>query len=215
LTSQGWLVFVIAMLATGSAYVTVASLSGFFSQSPIAAAFSIVGSTDGFPRESNGGWSLHFVGNDPTPEGCKNLVNTTFNQGYSLETYVSSNAVKAGGLVCIDVVLQNVNGTVVTWGHSDELLTAYRVTDSSGQVFNSFTCYPTVPPPGQGPGADVPRPDAGCSGIWDTSASSSAGVVPQPGSYQIVASASYPGIGANTTATAKSSADFVVLAPWT
>jgi hypothetical protein len=139
-------------------------------------------------------------------------VNTTFNQGYSLGTYLSSNAVKAGGLVCIDIVLQNVNGTVVTWGHSDELLMAYKVTDSSGQVFDGFNCYPTVPPPGQGPGADVPRPVAGCSSIWDTSVSNN-GVVPQPGAYQIVASASYPGIGANTTATAQSSTDVVVLLP--
>jgi hypothetical protein len=202
------------MLVTGGAYVAIISVSGYPQQSSIAtSAFSTVGSTDGFPRESNGGWALNFVGNDPNPEGCNNLVNTTLNQGYSLETYVSSNAVKAGGLVCISIVLQNVNGTVVTWGHSDELTIGYNLTNSSGHVVDSIYCIPTVPPPGQGPGADIPRPMAGCSSVWDTSAFNKAGVAPQPGTYHIVASASYPGIGANTTVTGQSTTDVFVLQP--
>ena len=154
---------------------------------------------------------VHTVGSDPTPEGCRNLVAATFHEGYSLKTYLSSNAVKAGGLVCVDIVLQHVNGTVVTWGRSDELITGFNVTNSSGQVLDSLTCIPTVPPLGQGPGADVPRPVSGCSSVWDTSVSNLAGVVPRPGTYHIIASASYPGIGANTSATARSST--VVILP--
>jgi hypothetical protein len=64
----------IAMLVTGSAYIALISVLGSLPQSSATTTtVSIVGSTDGFPRESNGGWSLNFVGNDPTPEGCRNL----------------------------------------------------------------------------------------------------------------------------------------------
>jgi len=175
---------VTVMLVTGSSYVALASIAGSFPQSSVAATttvFSTLGSRDGFPRSSSGGWPLNYFGDDPTPEGCKNLVNTTFKEGHSLKTFVSSNAVKAGGLVCIDVVLQNVNGTVVTWGHSDELLTGYKATDSTGRVFQSINCIPSVPPPGMGPGADVPRPVAGCASVWETSLSDETGVAPHPG----------------------------------
>ncbi len=202
------------MLATSSAYVALMTASGYAPQSSIATTtFSIVGSIDGFPRESNGGWALHFIGNEPNPEGCNNLLNTTLQQGYSVNTYLSSNAVKAGDLVCVSVVLQNVNGTVVTWGQSDELRAGYNVTDSSGRVVDSIDCIPTVPPVGQGQGANVPRLFVECSSVWDTSVSNKAGVTPQPGSYHIIAFASYPGIGANETATAQSSSDFIILMP--
>src|SRR6267378_2507952 len=130
------------MLVTGSSYVALISVPGLPQSSMTATStstFSIVGSTDGFPRESNGGWMVHTVGSDPTPEGCRNLVAATFHEGYSLKTYLSSNAVKAGGLVCVDIVLQHVNGTVVTWGRSDELITGFNVTNSSGQVLDSLT----------------------------------------------------------------------------
>ena len=101
LTSQSALVFVTAMLVAGSSYVALVSVSGHLPRSSVTATytstFSIVGSTHGFPRESNGGWMVHTVGSDPTPEGCRNLVAATFHEGYSLKTYLSSNAVKAGG----------------------------------------------------------------------------------------------------------------------
>jgi hypothetical protein len=40
--------------------------------------------------------------------------------------------VNAGALVCISIVLQNVNGTEVTYGNSGDASTGFNVTDSSG-----------------------------------------------------------------------------------
>ncbi len=202
------------MLLAIGVYVVAGSTYGERGQSSTGRteAFSIIGSTEGFPRDASGGWTLHYFGSNPSPANCTNLLNSTFSQGYTLETYSSSNAVKAGGLVCINIVLSNVNGTVVTWGHSDELLTGYEVVNSSGTVFDSFRCIPDVPPPGQGPGAEAPRLIAGCTGIWDTGLTSG-GSVPAPGIYFVRASASYPGTRANSTATDQSSTEILILSP--
>jgi len=172
-------------------------------------------STSGFPRDASGGWTLNFVGTNPTPAGCTDLVQTAFIQGYSLKTYVSSSAVTAGGLVCIDIVLQNVNGTAVTWGTSSLFrFIGYNLTDSSGRTVDSFYCHPTVPPPGQGPGPNVLRTTTYCAAIWDTSVPNAAGVSPQPGTYHITASAAYPGAGGpDSIATAQSAASVTVLPP--
>ncbi len=193
--------------------VATGAVSSYAAISHTASTTASANSTSGYPRTASGGWSLNFVGTDPTPAGCTDLVRTTFIQGYSLKTYVSSNAVTTGGLVCIDIVLQNVNGTVVTWGTSDLFRSiGYNLTDSSGRVVDSFYCQPTVPPPGQGPGADVPRTTTFCAAIWDTSAPNASGIPPQPGTYHITASAAYPGIaGPNSTATAQSTVSVAVL----
>jgi hypothetical protein len=201
---------VLILVATGAvstyAYETHNNMS-----SHVAAAAN---STDGFPRESSGGWTVSFVGDNPTPAGCDSLLGTTLNQGYTLKTYVSSGGVKAGGLVCVDIVLQNVNGTMVTDGTVDKIRwLGYQLVDSSGKVVDQFYCHPMPPPTGQGHAPSTPHTAFNCGAMWDTNVPNAAGVAPQPGTYHIIASASYPATSANsaTNATAYGRADVAVL----
>jgi hypothetical protein len=171
-----------------------------------------VDSTQELPRNSVGGYDLKFIANDPVPLGCTNLVGTSFEQGYLLQTYVSSGSVKTGGVVCIDIVLRNMNGSIITWGTSDKFSSiGYTLTDSTGRVVDEFYCHPTVPPPGQGPGQNVPRMFTYCAAIWETSIKDRAGVAPQPGTYHLSASATFPGLAGGSSATARSEVDLSVL----
>jgi hypothetical protein len=107
----------------------------FVVQSPITSSTTsttTVDPTDGFPRNAAGGWDVQFVGADPNPIGCDYSLGSTFGEGYSLSIYSEYDAVNAGALVCISIVLQNVNGTEVTYGNSGDASTGFNVTDSSG-----------------------------------------------------------------------------------
>jgi hypothetical protein len=186
--------FVVQPIETSSASTTTADLA------------------DGFPRNSAGGWDLHFVGSDPNPIGCNFSLGSTLGDGYSLSVYSEDNVVKPGGLVCISVALVNVSGTVVTWGNSSEVETWFNVTDSSGKLVFQDSCIPSDEPTTY-PGANDVRRSFACSAIWDTSVASATGVVPTPGAYSITAFAAYPG---NTNqppvlAVTRESANFTVL----
>jgi hypothetical protein len=149
--------------------------------------------TDGFPRNAAGGWDMGYVGSDPNPTGCDYSLGSTFGDGYSLSIYSEYDAVKAGGLVCISIVLMNVSGTTVTYGNSSEVETGFNVTDSSGRIVLQDSCIPDDQPPNPQGHENAARKIFECGAIWDTSVASAAGVVPTPGSYTITAFASYPG----------------------
>jgi hypothetical protein len=135
---------------------------------------------------------MHFVGSDPNPIGCNYSLGSTSGEGYSLSIYSEYDAVKAGGLVCISIVLMNLNGAVVTWGNSSKVETGFNVTDSSGKLVFQDSCSPSDEPTTY-PGAKDARMIFGCEAILDTSVASAAGAVPTPGTYTITAFASYPG----------------------
>jgi len=168
--------------------------------------------TDGIPRNAAGGWDMGFVGSDPNPIGCDYQLGSTSGEGYSLSVNSEYDAVKAGGLVCISIVLMNVNGAIVTWGNSSEVETGFNVTDSSGKLVFQDSCIPSDVPTIY-PGARDARLIFGCSAIWDTSVASAPGAVPAPGTYAITAFASYPGTTSQppVLAVTTKSVDFTIL----
>jgi hypothetical protein len=149
--------------------------------------------TDGFPRNAAGGWDVNYVGADPNPIGCDYSLGSTFGEGYSLSIYSEYDAVNAGALVCISIVLQNVNGTEVTYGNSGDASTGFNVTDSSGKLVIQDSCISTDEPPNPQGHEDAVQKIFECEAIWDTSVASATGAVPTPGIYAITAFASYPG----------------------
>ena len=169
--------------------------------------------TDGFPRNAAGGWALNYAESDPDPIGCNYSLGSTFGEEYSLSIYSEYNAVKAGGLVCISIVLMNVGGTVVTWGNSSEVETGFNVTDSSGKLVFHDSCIPSDEPTIY-PGAMDARTTFECGAIWDTSVASAIGAVPIPGTYAITAFARYPGTTDQppVLAVTRESVNFTVLA---
>jgi len=169
--------------------------------------------TNGFPRNAAGGWSLGYVGSDPNPIGCNYSVGSTFGEGYSLSVYSEYDTVKLGGLVCISVVLVNVNGTEVTYGNSSEVETGFNVTDSSGKLVFQDSCIPDEGPPNPQGNENAARKIFECGAVWDTSVVSATGVVATPGVYAITAFAAYPGTTSQppVLAVTRESANFTVL----
>jgi hypothetical protein len=187
----------------------------FVVRSPIVSSTTsttTVDPTDGFPRNAAGGWDVHYVGADPNPVGCNYSLGSTFGEGYSLSIYSEYDAVKAGGLACISIVLVNVNGTVVTWGNSSEAETGFNVTDSSGKLVFQDSCIPDDEPTIYSGAMDA-RSTFGCEDMWDTGVAAATGVVPTPGTYTITAFAAFPGMGSEppVVAAVRESVSFTIL----
>jgi hypothetical protein len=168
---------------------------------------------DGFPRNAAGGWDIGYVGSDPNPIGCNFSLGSTFGEGYSLSVYSEYDAVKAGDLVCISIVLVNMNGTTVTYGDSSKVETGFNVTDSSGKLVFQDSCIPDGEPPNPQGRENAVRKVFECGAVWDTGVASAAGVTPTPGTYTITAIAAYPGTPSQppVVAITRESVNFTVL----
>jgi hypothetical protein len=127
-----------------------------------------------------------------TPDGCSTLVNTASSQGFQVKTYVSAAPAKIGSVLCIDVVLLDVSGHNLTQQSTDYSV-AWNLTDSSGRVLTSSSCYPNAPPqsPDAGNSPSPPLPFVSCGGVWNTSSLIN-GVTPQAGTYQVNVAAVVP-----------------------
>ncbi len=217
--------FVIAG-AVGYAFLLSASSGSKPTDSSSSAASSSGpnGGASSVTNSSGADICCHFVGSDPTPAGCKTPLGTpTLNEGYSLQIYVSSRAVNAkGDALCITPVLHNVNGTILTFGTRDGRVSiSYNVTDPSGKVVYQNDCPDYTSPPAYMSSYNQTDSTFGCTAVWYTTGSapgshvsSSASSTPQPGTYLITCTASFPGLGGlDTKASASVSATLTVSSP--
>jgi hypothetical protein len=161
-----------------------------------------------FNSTYTGSITFHYGPNSTVPEECSTLVNTVSNQGYEVETYVSSASAKTGSVMCIGIVVVNVSGPALIPGSGVNI--QFNVTDSSGRVVTYSICYPHAPP--QSPGdssSPKPMPSMSCAVAWDTS-SPADGVIPGAGTYQVTTAAQVPNSSASGYQTISSNSTLVL-----
>jgi hypothetical protein len=204
------------------AYALLSIGSGFPNARIAPSSSSIVGAPFG-TNSSGANICCHFFGSDPTPAGCKTPLGTPkFNEGYSLQIYVSSRTADANGdAVCITPVLRNLNGTTLSFGtRSGRVSMSYNVTDTSGKVVYQNECPYYTSPPAYMSSYNVTESTFGCTAVWYTTGSAPGGGVSsatsstlKAGKYLITCTASFPGLGGlDTKANASVSATLTVSA---
>jgi len=117
-------------------------------------------------------------------------VSSVSSQGYAINTLVSSASARWGDVVCVNVVLQNLEGRNLTLASNGGLTISYNITESDGVVVYSNSCAMAAP------GAAASKGHIGslsCEGFWDTGAMHD-GTLPGTGAYSIVARADVPGV---------------------
>jgi hypothetical protein len=134
-------------------------------------------------------------GGAATPEACiEKLVKTVVDQGYELQTFLSSTSAKEGNYVCINVVLLNVGGRDLTVGSHSGYVTSYNITESDGAVVFQKSCT-TTPPQGAASGnasnSRSPISSWTCQGFWSTGTAYH-GLLPGAGTYDLVVTAFVP-----------------------
>ena len=125
---------------------------------------------------------------------CTTLVKTESTQGYAINTFLSSTSAKIGDYVCINVILQNIDGRNLTVSSGGGLTISYTVTEKNGTaVFHDSCTEATIAPSASGNATTSQDPIGSwsCGSAWDTG-SAYDGVVPGPGTYYIVASVDVP-----------------------
>ena len=126
---------------------------------------------------------------------CLTLVKTVSSQGYAINTYVSSTSAREGDVVCIIVVLLNMDGRNLTLSSDGGMGVSYTITERSGAVVYQRSCAltPSAVAPGNATTTASPIGAWSCGGFWDTGAPYN-GIIPGAGTYDISYQASVPDI---------------------
>jgi hypothetical protein len=126
---------------------------------------------------------------------CAKLVKSVTSQGYAFNTFLSTASARMGDAVCINVVLQNIDGRNLTLASDGGLSVSYNITEKSGVVVYQNVCTETPPVvvAGSAPVSTGPIGSWSCGGFWSTGEAYQ-GIIPQPGTYDIVAKASVPNL---------------------
>jgi hypothetical protein len=126
---------------------------------------------------------------------CGTLVKTQPSQGYVINTFLSSTSVELGNQVCVNVILENIDGRNLTVSSGGGLTIAYNITEKDGAVVFHRSCTEATLPPSSANTSVTEGPIASwsCGGFWDTGAAYD-GIVPGPGSYNVVASVQVPNV---------------------
>jgi hypothetical protein len=137
---------------------------------------------------SNAGASTQPLGSS-APAPCAISVNTVPSQGYAINTLVSSTSTPLGDVVCVNVILQNLDGRSLTLASAAGMTISYDITGRDGAVVYSNSC--ASPTPGDPTASKGPISSWSCEGMWDTGAAYE-GNLPGPGTYGIVAKVDVP-----------------------
>jgi hypothetical protein len=170
--------FFVAVAAI-SAYGIAASLAG----APATASPSAAG--------QGGAGARTQVVNSSAPGPCATLVSSVPSQGYAINTLVSSASARWGDVVCVNVVLQNLNGRNLTQSSDGGLTIAYNITERDGAVVYSNSC--TTVALANTTASKGPIGSWSCGGFWDTGVMYH-GTLPRPGAYSIVARVDVPDV---------------------
>jgi hypothetical protein len=167
----------------------------FFVAVAAISAYGIAGSlaqTPTPPRPAAGGARARTqVLNESAPGPCAVLVNTVSSQAYSINTLVSSASARLGVVVCVNVVLQNIDGRNLTLSSDGGLTISYNITETDGAAVYHNSC--TTAASGDSTASKGPIGSWSCGGRWDTGAAYD-GTLPGPGTYRIVAKVDVPDI---------------------
>ena len=213
------IVAVLVIAIVGVSAFSMYSLSN--SANPTSTRNSVVSTTTSTSSSSLPGPGLTFNSTTQLPVGCDVPAQVSSNGGYSLTIYVNATSVKLGNTMCTVAFLKNVNSSIVlTQATAYKANFNFSVIDSSGKTVLVVFCTSDPPPPSSVAGANFTKPVVNfiCSNLWDTRAAyvSSPNTTPQPGTYQIVASASFPTLdeatGQNSTGHIAMSTDVQVQA---
>ena len=118
-------------------------------------------------------------------------MNSVPSQGYAINTLVSSASARLGDIVCVNVVLQNLDGRNLTQASDGGLTISYNITNSDGAVVYSKSC--TTAAIANATASKGPIGSWSCGGFWDTGAMYD-GTLPAPGAYRIVARVDVPDV---------------------
>lgn len=124
---------------------------------------------------------------------CSTQINSAVDQGYEINTFLTTASPKLGQTLCVNVLLLNIDGRNVTQSTDTGVNISYNITDSSGAVVFTKSC-PAVPESLLVNSTGTPNTIVSsftCEGFWDTSAAYQ-GTVPQAGKYYIDIQASIP-----------------------
>jgi hypothetical protein len=141
------------------------------------------------PPTSSSGASASTRLNASAPAPCAVSVNTVPSQGYAINTLVSSASTRLGDVVCVNVILQNLDGRSLTLASAAGMTISYDITGRDGAVVYSNSC--AAPAAGDPTTSKGPISSWSCEGMWDTGATYD-GNVPGPGAYNIVARVDVP-----------------------
>jgi hypothetical protein len=125
---------------------------------------------------------------------CTTLVKVETSQGYSINTFLSSTSAKIGDQVCINIILQNIDGRNLTVSSDGGLTIAYNVTEKDGAVVFHDSCTELSQPTAGGTAAsEGPIGSWSCGTFWNTGSEYN-GIVPGPGTYDLIASVDVPNV---------------------
>ena len=174
-------IFLIAVAGT-AAYALASALSGPRSSGP---SVSVPGNT----VSGSGNVDASF---SPV---CTTLVKTQPSQGYAINTFLSSKSTELGNRVCVNVILENIDGRNLTVSSGGGLTIAYNITEKDGAVVFHRSCTEATLAPLTANTTVTEGPIASwsCGGFWDTGVAYD-GITPQPGSYDVVASVQVPNV---------------------
>ena len=145
-----------------SAVVIVAAVSIYSLTGPTGGTFGSTSSSSSLTTKASTGITQTVVkGSFTPPNGCGTIAKTVQAQGYNITTYVSSTSPKGGDTVCIDVVVQYVNGRVVTQA-ANQVQISWNITDSNGVVVNENNCGAVAPPPNPSSLTAIPFREQDC-----------------------------------------------------
>ena len=124
---------------------------------------------------------------------CSTLLKTVVDQGYEVNTFLTTASPKLGQNLCVNVLLLNLDGRNLTQSTDTGIDVAYNITDSGGAVVFHKSC-PAIPESLLVNSTGTPDTIVSgvtCEGFWNTSASVN-GTALQPGKYVIRVQASIP-----------------------
>src|SRR5579863_452981 len=119
---------------------------------------------------------------NPTPSGsstpgasneypvCSTLLKTDVDQGYEINTFLTSASPKLGQNLCVNVLLLNLDGRNLTQSTDTGINVAYNITDSSGAVVFQKSC-PAIPESLLVNSTGTPHTIVSgvtCEGFWNT-----------------------------------------------
>jgi len=169
-------------------FVTVAAMSAYGIAASLAGAPATAGSSAAAQSSAS---ARTQVLNSSAPGPCAILVNSVSSQGYAINTLVSSASARWGDVVCVNVVLQNLDGRNLTQSSDGGLTISYNITESDGALVYSNSC--TTVALANSTASKGPIGSWSCGGFWDTGAVYH-GTLPGPGAYSIVARVDVPDV---------------------
>lgn len=140
------------------------------------------------------GASASTAAQDGQPSGypaCSYLDREVSGQGYTVRSFVSSTTAKLGSIVCVNVILLNIDGRNLTLGSDAGWGISFNITESSGAVAYHRTCTPVSSASVSNFTRNLPILSWTCGTFWYTGQAYN-GTIALPGTYSLQVRALVP-----------------------